>query len=167
MFIILSPAKNMQSSRLEGLTLSRPRFLAQTEQLVETLRKFSPWQQLIGIRLLPVVRPRCRRNCCVTRLPRPAIPQSRSAIVQSCGLCFRKRSSASTQRILWGSPTNRRDSSLSAGISLQTEIWRAKSLSILGGSVLSRPVFQRKDINCRIFQNGTALSNPARPVSYL
>ena len=44
MFIILSPAKNMQSSRLEGLTLSRPRFLAQTEQLVETLRKFSPWQ---------------------------------------------------------------------------------------------------------------------------
>ncbi len=44
MLLILSPAKNMQVSTLEGLSLSRPRFPAQTGQLAEALRVLSPWQ---------------------------------------------------------------------------------------------------------------------------
>lgn len=51
MVVILSPAKNMTVSRLEGVPLSRPRFLERTEELARELKTLSPWQleSLMGI----------------------------------------------------------------------------------------------------------------------
>lgn len=44
MLTILSPAKNMRESSLDGLTVSRPCFLNRAEKLVEELKGYSPWQ---------------------------------------------------------------------------------------------------------------------------